>query len=323
MQTRDDQMIFEQYQQIDEISIPFSGGKQFGVMNRFKKMLPGQWGKKAKAGINIESDVNHFIELLNNLAHTTGDSTEAIIKSPNFSEWVKRTIKVDTSHIPNWDKLVKSGEINQVINAAIIQRNKDYAYGVGNKPADKPEFAGDSSLPATGATPQAGNSGAPGQSNAPQAPQPTGVDQTPNTPQSTGTAQSPNAPASQASAPQLKPGKALAKYATEVAEKIKSIYKDKRAMTTAVPKFLDSVSKQLGIAPAAPAAAAPATANKSSKFNTTANIPVKGKQQPIQSTKVPTKGKQQSKKGKIAKESIYIASNVITEDIQFIDCSKF
>ena len=292
MQTHDDQMIFEKYQQIDEITIPFSGGKKFGVMNRFKKMLPGQWGKKAKAGINIESDVNHFIELLNNLSHTTGDSTESIIKSPQFSNWVKRTIKVDTAHIPNWQKLVKSGDINQVINAAIMQRNKDHAYGAGNTPAGAPEFAGDSSLPATGATP----------STTPA----TGA-ATSATP-ATGAATSTTAPAaSPAAAPTaaavkgvtVKQSKKAIDDAAATVGKVRS--RDRaRLIDYALDKFAAvEGSKQSAATPRAKAA--PATS-----IRTVGNVK-------------PSKARVTA----TAKESVYINSNVVTEDIKFIDCSRF
>jgi hypothetical protein len=292
MQTRDDQMIFEQYQQIDEISIPFSGGKKFGVMNRFKKMLPGQWGKKAKAGINIESDVNHFIELLNNLAHTTGDSTEAIIKSPKFSNWVKNTIKVDPGHIANWSKLVQSGDINNLINAAVIQRNKDHAYGAGhgasseNDAAGAPESTGDTSLTAT-QSPAAQQAAS--QTTAAAAPQSN------TTPQavSTGT-------------PQASKGTTVAQSRQAIdaaASAVGSVRSRDRA------KLIDyALDKFAAVEGSKPSAAVSSTKPSPSA----SSIRTKGN---VKSAKVSTAA--------TTKESVYIDSNVITENIQFIDCSRF
>ena len=283
MQTRDDQMIFEQYQQIDEISIPFSGGKKFGVMNRFKKMLPGQWGKKAKAGINIESDVNHFIELLNNLAHTTGDSTEAIIKSPKFNNWVKSTIKVDPGHVPNWSKLVQSGNVNNLINAAVIQRNKDHAYGVGhgasseNDAASAPESTGDTSIPTT-QSPAAQQSA----TVAPAA-QPTAAQQV--TPQSTSTS---------LKRTNITQGRQAIDAAAAAVGSVKS-----RDRAKLIDYALDTFAAVEGSAKPTPKTAA-------SSIRTTGNV--KPAKAPVAAT---------------AKESVYINSNVITEDIQFIDCSRF
>lgn len=283
MQTRDDQMIFEKYQQIDEITIPFSGGKKFGVMNRFKKMLPGQWGKKAKAGINIESDVNHFIELLNNLSHTTGESPAAIIKSPKFGNWIKNTIKVDPTHIPNWAKLIKSGDVNNLINAAVVQRNKDYAYGVGHGATDTPtaaasapETTGDTSLPATQAA----------ATQAATTPQATASSAT--TPAA---AQSPVQPA--AAAPKSVTVAQSKKAIDDAAATVGSVRTRDRArlIDYALDKFAAvEGSKQ-------PAAAPKTKASPASSIRTAGNV----------KPSAPRKSKV------TAKESVYINSNVVTK----------
>ncbi len=293
MQTRDDQMIFEKYQQIDEISIPFSGGKKFGVMNRLKKMLPGQWGKKAKAGINIESDVNHFIELLNNLSHTTGESSADIIKSPKFGNWVKNNIKVDPTHIPNWDKLVKSGDVNNLINAAIVQRNKDHAYGVGhgasNTPATaaSPDATGDTSLPATQApaTPPVASSA----SAAPAA------------------APSPVKPAATTTQPAASPKNVTVAQSKKAIDDAAATVGGVRSRDRA--RLIDyALDKFAAVEGSKQPAAAP-----TSKSTPAASIRTVGNVKPSA-----------SRKNKVtAKESVYINSSVVTEDIKFIDCSKF
>ena len=298
MQTSDDQMIFEKYQQIDEITIPFSGGKKFGVMNRFKKMLPGQWGKKAKAGINIESDVNHFIELLNNLSHTTGESPAAIIKSPKFGNWVKNTIKVDPTHIPNWGKLVKAGDVNNIINAAIVQRNKDHAYGVGHGATGTPatttsalDATGDTSLPATqstaGATTPAATPAT--SSTTPAAAQATAK------PAATTTAQPAAAPKSVTVAQSKK-------AIDDAAATVGSVRTRDRA------RLIDyALDKFAAVEGSKQSAAAP-----KSKASPATSIRTVGNVKPSKARVAAT-----------AKESVYINSNVITEDIKFIDCSRF
>ena len=288
MQTHDDQMIFEKYQQIDEITIPFSGGKKFGVMNRFKKMLPGQWGKKAKAGINIESDVNHFIELLNNLSHTTGESSAAIIKSPKFGNWIKNTIKVDPSHIPNWSQLVKSGDVNNLINAAVLQRNKDHAYGAGHgagTPAVAPETTGDTSLPATQST----------SAQSPAANTPTSTPQAKTTPQQA----APTATSSPKDTTVAQGRRAIDAAAAAVG----SVRSRDRAKL--VDYALDKFAAVEG-------SAKPVTKPAAKQAPAATSIRTKGNVKP---TKAPV--------ATTAKESVYINSNVVTEDIQFIDCSRF
>lgn len=276
-------MIFEQYQQIDEIAIPFSGGKKFGVMNRFKKMLPGQWGKKAKAGINIESDVNHFIELLNNLAHTTGESPAAIIKSPKFNNWVKNTIKVDPSHIANWSKLVQSGDVNNLINAAVIQRNKDYAYGVGhgadNTPTTTattpPDATGDTSLPAT---------------KSPAA--------------TTAAAQSPTQPTTAVSQPAASPKTITVSQSRKAIDDAAAAVGSVRSRDRS--RLIDyALDKFAAVERSKQHVAAPAT-----KTSPASSIRTAGNVKP-------------SRAAATTKESVYINSNVVTEDIKFIDCSRF
>lgn len=290
MQTRDDQMIFEQYQQINEITMPFTGGKQMSIGKRLKKFIPGRIGKRASREIDVESDVNHFHELLQDLADKTGTTVAKIVAdTPNFNKWVQRNIKVDPTHVSNWDQLVKaaiaeSGKtfhgykaLNSVIAAAIHQRNKDLAYGVGNStqpstPEAPAAAQGHESLPDGDA------SGAP---TAQTTQQPTAA---------------PAPVATTPKAPNLTQGR---KAIDDAASTISGVRSRDRAklIDYALDKFaaIDAVSSR-------PTKKTPLPAS----IRTTGNV---------KSAKAQVKA--------TAKESVYINSNVVTEDIQFIDCSKF
>ena len=313
MQTHDDQMIFEKYQQINEIALPFTGGKQMSLSKRLKKFIPGRIGKRAGNQIDVETDVNHFIGDLQDYADTTGTTVKEVIADPQkFNNWVQDTIKVNPQHIKNWSKLVAAAAAESkkmmhgykalaaALTAAIYQRNEEL------RVSNRGQYA-QQSAPEAPATPQ-GYTSAPKSTNAGST-QPAA--QSPAQP----AAQSPTQPAAAAQpaaqasgSAQSRPGKELKRYAAEVATKIKDIYKDKRAMMAAVPKFMDRVNKHLGIAPVNAG-----QSNKPAGLTTTPNLPV-GKKQ---SNKTPRKSKV------TAKESVYINSNVVTEDIKFIDCSRF
>ncbi len=316
MQTRDDQMIFEQYQQIDEITMPFTGGKQMSIGKRLKKFIPGRIGNRASNQIDVETDVNHFIGDLQDFADTTGTTVKAVIADPQkFNNWVQDTVKVNPQHIKNWNKLVAAAvaESNKMMHgykalgtaltAAIYQRNEEL------RVSNRGQYAQQSATEAP-ATPK-GYTSAPQTTNAAYT-QPDAATQSPAIP----AAQTPSK--TTLGLTQLRPGKELKRYAVEVADKIKDTYKDRRSMIAAVPKFMNNVSKHLGIAPVDST-----TSNKPAEFTTTSNLPVGKKQskKPQQNSKIVNFNPQE--KNVTAKESVYIDSNIITEDIQFIDCSRF
>ena len=293
MQTRDDQMIFEQYQQIDEITMPFTGGKQMSIGKRLKKFIPGRIGKRAGREIDVESDVNHFHELLQDLADKTNTTVAKIVAdTPNFNKWVQRNIKVDPAHVANWNQLVKaavaeSGKmmhgykaLNSVIAAAIHQRNKDLAYGAGNSTQ--------TNTPETPAAPQ-------GYASSPAS------DHVSGDASSTTTAQQPTTPAAAATTPST-PNMMQGRKAIDDAASTLS-----RARSRDRSKLIDYALDKF--------AAIDAGSNKPTK-NSTASTP----------TSIRTTGNVKPAKSKAtvtAKESVYIDSNIITEDIQFIDCSRF
>lgn len=289
MQTRDDQMIFEQYQQINEITMPFTGGKQMSIGKRLKKFIPGRIGKRASREIDVESDVNHFHELLQDLADKTNTTVAKIVAdTPNFNKWVQRNIKVDPTHVSNWDQLVKaaiaeSGKmmhgykaLNSVIAAAIHQRNKDLAYGVGNSTQ-------------------------------------------PSTPEAPAVAQGhkslPDGDASSAPAAQTTQQPAAAQ-APVAAPKTPNMTQGRKAID-------DAASTLSGVRLRDRAKLIDYALDKFAAIDVGSNKPTKKAPAPV-SIRTTGNVKPAKARAKVtAKESVYINSNIITEDIQFIDCSRF
>jgi hypothetical protein len=172
-----------------------------------------------------------------------------------------------------------------LINAAVIQRNKDHAYGVGrgasseNDAASTPESTGDTSIPTT-QSPAAQQSA----TVAPAA-QPTAAQQA--TPQSPSTLPKRNT---------ITQGRQAIDAAAAAVGNARSKNRAK-LIDYAMDKFA-AVERS--------AKPTPQTAAAASSIKTTGNV---------KSTKASVAA--------TAKESVYIDSNVITEDIQFIDCSRF
>ena len=289
MQTRDDQMIFEKYQQIDEITLPFTGGKQMSIGKRLKKFIPGRIGNRASNQINVETDVNHFIGDLQDYADTTGTTVEEVIAdTQKFNNWVQDTIKVNPQHIKNWSKLVAAAvaeskkmmhgykALSAALTAAIYQRNEEL------RVSNRGQYA-QQSAPEAPATPK-GSTSAPQTTNASSAQPAAAVTQPATEPKSITVAQS-------------------KKAIDDAAATVGSVRTRDRArlIDYALDKFAAvEGSKQ-------PAAASTSKSTPAASIRTVGNVKPSA-----------------SRKNKVtAKESVYINSSVVTEDIKFIDCSKF
>lgn len=145
MQTSDEALIFEKYQQLNEIGL--LGGQQYSFGNRLgawagKKLTGGLLGKGAQANVNIEKDTNHFLRTLQNDARHAGTTVKELLKTPqSIINWVKQNIKIDATKMPNWEnlsKLAASGgnrDVYNLLNNAVKYRNTIHRFGASKQAA--------------------------------------------------------------------------------------------------------------------------------------------------------------------------------------------
>lgn len=98
MRDTDDQLIFEKYQQINEISDVMGSGQNYSVFNRLKSEFgKSKLGQKlgvfsgAQGTIDTEKKANELVRRLQQFAGQTGQSVESLMKDPeSMSNWLNQ-----------------------------------------------------------------------------------------------------------------------------------------------------------------------------------------------------------------------------------------